>query len=77
MQQPNGEAERLINSPLLNKILDGMEASAIEAAVTANPSDDEQRRISAMEVRAIRSLRKQLKALAEPETKPAARGSVA
>lgn len=77
MSQPNGEAEQLLNSKLLNEIFDGLERDAIEDGINADLSDDEQRRISSMEVRAIRSLRGKLQALAEPKTKPAQRGSVA
>ncbi|WP_420013327.1 hypothetical protein [Tateyamaria sp.] len=74
---PNGEAHRLHTDPYLNEILDGMEHEALERCVAANPSDHETRQISAMEVRAIRSLRAKLKTFAEGKTKRPARGSVA
>jgi len=73
--QPNGEAQRLHSDPFLNKILDQMEASAFERCVNAKPSDDEARRAASTEVRAIRSLRTQLKTLAEGKTKRPKRGS--
>lgn len=74
---PNGNAQRLQDDPLLNEILDKMEKDALERCVFADPSDDEMRRVSTMEVRAIKSLRAQLKTLAEGKAKRAKRGSVA
>ncbi|MBT8152745.1 hypothetical protein KMP13_02300 [Epibacterium ulvae] len=74
---PSGVAQQLLNNPLLGTILDDMERAAIEAAVNAPVSDDEQRRVSAMEVRVIRSLRKQLETRAAGTTKPPSRVSVA
>lgn len=74
---PSGAAQQLLNNALLNEILDDMERSALETAVNAPVSDDEQRRVSTMEVRAIRSLRKQLETRAAGTTKPPSRVSVA
>lgn len=66
----SGHAEMLANDQLLNDILDGLERDAMEMGVNANPSDDETRRISAMEVRAIRSLRGKLASLAKGAANP-------
>lgn len=74
---PSGAALQLVNDPLLNEILDDMEGAAVEAAIHAAPSDDEKRRTSLTEVRAIRSLRQQLKARAAGKTKSATRVPVA
>jgi len=71
-----GAAEKLLNDPLLNEILDGLERDAFELCVNAKPSDDEQRRTTTQEIRAIRSLRGKLKLLSKSKTKPTGRGSV-
>jgi len=76
-KQPNGEAERLLNHPLFNEIFDGLENDAMEVAVQAKPSDDETRRTSMNEIRAIRSLRQKLKTLAEGKTTLPKKGDVA
>ncbi|QAX31307.1 hypothetical protein [Leisingera sp. NJS204] len=75
--RPSGAAQRLLNDPLLNEILDEMERDAFETGVNAAPPNDEQRRNSMMEVRAIRSLRQQLKTRAAGKTKQPNRVSVA
>ena len=74
---PNGEAERLLNHPLINEIFDELENDAMEVAVQAKASDDETRRTSMNEIRAIRSLRQKLKTLAEGKTKLPKKGDVA
>lgn len=74
---PSGAALALLHDPLLNEILDAMESEAIERGILANPSDDEQRRVSMMEARAIRSLREQLKTRAAGKTKLSHRVPVA
>lgn len=74
---PSGAAQRLVNDPMLNEILDELERAALESGVTADPSDDEKRRVSMTEVRAIRSLRRQLKTRAAGKTKSVTRVSVA
>ncbi len=74
---PSGAAQQLLSNPLLNEILDEMERGAVEAAVNAPLSDDEQRRVSTMEVRAIRSLRSQLEIRAAGTTKQPNRVPVA
>lgn len=63
----NGEAQALIENQLLNEILDQLEDEAKEEAIAAELTDDEMRRASLGEVRAIRSLRAKLRALAYPE----------
>lgn len=63
--QPNGEAEYLLNHPLLAEILSDLEQDAVEQGVNA-PADDDQTRRTAMErVRVIRDLRQELRDLAE------------
>lgn len=74
---PNGEAERLLNHPLFDEIFDELENGAMEVAVQAKPSDDETRRTSMNEIRAIRSLRQKLKTLAEGKTTLPKKGDVA
>ncbi len=74
---PNGEAERLLNHPLINEIFDELESDAMEIAVHAKPSDDETRRTSMNEVRAIRALRQKLKTLSEGKTILPKKGAVA
>lgn len=75
--RPNGDAEMLLNHPLINQIFDGLEADAMETSVYANPSDDETRRTAMNEVRAIRALRLKLKTLAEGKTTQPKKGTVA
>jgi len=77
MAGPSGAALELVNSPLLNEILDGFERDAIDAAINAHPSDDETRRVATTEARAIQSLRGKLLSLSKGTTKPPKRGSVA
>ena len=62
----NGEAEYLLNNDLLKEIFDKLESDALETAVNAPLIDDETRRIATGEVRAIRSVRRKLKALCAP-----------
>lgn len=63
-----GEAQLLLDSQLLKDTFAQMEADATERAITADVSDDERRRVSAMEVRAIRSVREELRSHLEPAT---------
>ena len=63
------EAERahasmLFNDTLFNQIMDGMEATAINAAMYAKPTEDDVRHAALVDARAIRSLRAKLKNLA-------------
>jgi len=74
--QKQGEAHYLLQHPLLNEILDGIERQAVETAVFARPSDDETRRTTMETVRVVRSLREQLAEIAEP-TKPTRKASIA
>ena len=62
---PNGEAERLVRAPLLVELFARLEREALERAVSAAPGDDEGRRLALFEVRALRSLRARLEALAK------------
>lgn len=74
-KQPSGEAARLISSPVLTEILEGIEGDAMEQSVLAQPSDDETRRTAMNMVRAVRLVREQLTErangrLADSETVP-------
>lgn len=62
----NGEALKLVESKLLNEMLDELENEANETAINAELNDDRTRRNSLSEVKAIRSLRAKLKKLAYP-----------
>lgn len=73
--QRQGEAEYLINHPLMQELLDGIEHEAIEAGIQAAPDDDDTRRTAAFKVQAIRTLRRQLAGIAQP-TKPSRRAAV-
>ena len=68
-EPPLGEAQSLLENPLLQSLFSEMEASAFEDCVDARPDDDERRRIAMQKVQAIRDLRAQLKTLAEGKTK--------
>ena len=57
----NSEAKYLLNNELLNGIFDRMERDAIELAISARLGDDEMRRTALGEVRAIRSVRQNLR----------------
>ena len=70
------EADYLLKNELLNNILEAIEREAVESCIDALPLDDETRRISAFEVRAIRSLRRKLKAVLTAKTSPTIQGSV-
>jgi hypothetical protein len=59
----SGEAQYLSDNETLNKIFDDLERDAIEICVNCPISDDETRRNASGEVRAIRSVRRKLKAL--------------
>jgi hypothetical protein len=59
----NPEAAYLLEHELLKDIFDGLELDALNRAINADPSDDETRRASLGEVRAIQSVRRKLKAL--------------
>lgn len=72
----SGHAESLLNDSLLNEIFDELEQSALEGAVNAQPSDDEQRRTKLQEVRAIRAVRRKLNALLKGTTNPKPRAVV-
>ncbi len=61
-----GEAQYLHDSELLKEIFDRMERDAIELCV--HTDDDETRRITAIEVRTIRSVRQKLKSLCSDKT---------
>lgn len=77
MSDQRGAAEYLRDHPLLNEIFDRLEASAIERAVNAKPDDDELRRTSTQEVRAIRAVRRDLERHAAEPNNPEPQGSVA
>ena len=62
---PNGEAERLADDPILKSILDELEENAMEIAVHAKIHDDETRRSTMNEIRAIRNLRQKIKEIAK------------
>lgn len=62
----NGEAQYLHDSELLRAIFDRMESDAIERCV--HTDDNEVRRVSAIEVRTIRSVRQKLKSLCSDPT---------
>ncbi|MBO6511647.1 MAG: hypothetical protein JJ979_24720 [Roseibium sp.] len=66
--QPNGEAERLLNHPLIVDTLDQLESEANEAAIDTD--DMVARDNFVREVRVIRELRRKLKTLAEGKTTP-------
>jgi hypothetical protein len=68
--EPSGAAQHLVDSPILNEIFDALETDAIEQMISARPADDECRSLLAMEVRAIRSVRKQLSERASGKAKP-------
>lgn len=61
-----GEAERLADHPLLNKIFDELERDAMENGVYAKSDDDVKRREAMHQVRAIRDVREELKRRAAP-----------
>lgn len=63
--QPSGEAEYLLNHPLLTEILAGLEQEAVEHGVNAPVGDDQTRRTAMERVRVIRDLRQELQSLAE------------
>jgi len=72
---PNGEADYLLNHPLINTILNALETDAIDAVINTN---DEDRRLQhVFEVRAIRALRQKLKTLAEGKARLPTPGTVA
>lgn len=66
----SGHAQTLVDDRLLNDMFDQLEQIAMESAVIADPSDDEMRRTCTQEVRAIRAVRRKLKALAREKTNP-------
>ena len=72
---PSGEAERLLTHPLIVQTLAELESDAVEAII--NTDDSERRAIAVLEVRAIRSLREKLKALAEDKTLTRLPGAIA
>lgn len=75
---PSGEAKYLLEHPLLNELLDGLERDAFEEGASAKPSDDEKRRTAMQKVNAIRTLRQELKSRASgEEDQPAPKVSVA
>lgn len=61
-----GEAQYLHDSELLKEIFDRMESDAVECCI--HTDDDEARRVSAIEVRTIRSVRQKLKSLCGDKT---------
>ncbi len=63
--RPNGEAEALLNSPLLKAMLATMEADAVETAVSARPEDDDKRLRAMIRVQVIRNIRQDLRLYAE------------
>lgn len=67
----NGEAETLAASELLKEIFAEIEREQVERAIYAKLDDDETRRASLGEVRAIRSVREKLEALIRQKTNPA------
>ena len=74
---PNGEAERLVEHPIINEIFDELERDAMEMSIQSKASDDETRRTMMNEIRAIRALRQKLKSLAKGKIKMSTKGSVA
>jgi len=69
MSEHRGEAEYLLGSQLLQMIFAKLEQDAVERSIAAKPSDDETRRTCTQEVRAIRAVQRQLRVLAEDQTK--------
>ena len=65
--QPDGEAERLVNSPKLKVIFEELEKAYMEAGIYAE--DDEIRAAAMAEIRAIRSVREQLHLAAQGKVK--------
>ena len=59
------EATFLLEHPLLNEMFDKLEHDAAEMGINAPFADDEMRRIAMGEVRAIRSVRRKLRLMAE------------
>ena len=76
MADPSGTAEYLANHEMLKAIFDEMEKSATERAINARPNDDEMRRDAMHEVRAIRSVRRELALKAKGSTNPRPRSPV-
>lgn len=64
--QPSGEAEYLLNHPLLQDIFGELEHEATEAAIETD--NTVARDMLVREVRTIRNLRQKLKTLAEGKT---------
>lgn len=67
--RPSGEADRLLNHPILVGIFADLEKTAVERAINAKLGDDETRRNSLAEARAIRSVRQQLSLAAQGKIK--------
>lgn len=76
-RQPSGEAEALATNELLNSLFDALERDAHERALSAHYSDDETRRLCAMEQNAVRTVRKQLTDLASGKAKLTRKGPAA
>lgn len=70
MSEHRGEAEYLLDSKLLKEVFADIERNALERAVNAKPSDDELRRTSTQEVRAIRAVHEQLRSFLNDKAKP-------
>jgi anti-sigma factor RsiW len=66
----SGEAQALASSDLLKALIDGLEKTAMDQAINADPTNDEARRAYLGEVRAIRAFRGRLAALLRERTGP-------
>lgn len=75
--EPSGEAQALLDSPLLNGIFDALESDAIERAMTSKDDDHDTRLFAKKEVEAIRSVREQLTERASGKAKHTRIGSAA
>lgn len=67
--EPSGEADHLLNHPILTEIYAALERESIEAMLSPD-ADDQQRRFLSMEVNAIRSVQRKLAEKASGKVKP-------
>jgi hypothetical protein len=66
-------ARALLDDELFNALMDEFEASAIDAAIYAKPTDHDARQAACAEAKAIRDLRSKLAAIVR-EAKSSAKG---
>lgn len=59
-EEKTAAARALLDNPLFHILMDEIEANAVNACVTAAPTDHDARAAGAAEVRAIRTLRRKL-----------------